>query len=227
MSAIDLAVFDMAGTTVQDDGQVPAAFTSALAAHGIAVSAQAVRAIRGASKRQAIFDLLPPGGDRAAHAQTVYATFREHLARRYDAGVRAIPGAADAFAALRTRGVKVALNTGFDRDTTEMLLAALGWTRGAPDGVVDAVVCGDEVLQGRPAPYLIFRCMEAVGALRVDRVAVIGDTTLDLQAGNNASVRFVIGVLSGAHGREELLTQPHTHLLASVAEVPGVLLQKR
>lgn len=223
MSAIDLAVFDMAGTTVRDDGQVPAAFTSALAAHGIEVSVQAIRSLRGASKRQAIFDLLPPEGDRAARAQTVYATFREHLARRYDAGVHAIPGAAQAFASLRTHGIKVALNTGFDRDTTQMLLTALGWTT----DVVDAVVCGDEVPHGRPAPYLIFRCMEALGVLSVGRIAVIGDTTLDLQAANNASARYVIGVLSGAHGRAELLAQPHTHLVESVAEVAAILLAAR
>lgn len=223
MNSVDLAVFDMAGTTVQDDGQVPAAFTSALVAHGIDVSAQAIHAIRGASKHQAIVELLPPGDDRAARSEAVYATFRAHLARRFDAGVRPIRGAAEAFATLRARGIKVALNTGFDRDTTQMLLAALGWSH----GVVDAVVCGDEVPQGRPAPYLIFRCMEAAGALRVDRVAVTGDTALDLQAGNNAAARYVIGVLSGAHGRKELLAQPHTHLLDSVADVPAILLQDR
>lgn len=223
MNTIDLAIFDMAGTTVRDDGQVPAAFTSALAAHGLAVSAEQIRTLRGASKRQAIFELLPPGNDRAARTDTVYATFREHLARRFDDSVHAIPGAEPTFALLRARGVRVALNTGFDRDTTQLLLAALGWTR----DTVDAVVCGDEVRQGRPAPYLIFRCMEATGAQNVRRVAVTGDTTLDLQAAHNAAVRYNIGVLSGAHGRNELIAQPHTHLVASVAEVPAILLEGR
>jgi phosphonatase-like hydrolase len=113
----------------------------------------------------------------------------------------------------------VALNTGFDRDTARLLLDALGWTTGK----VDAIVCGDEVPRGRPAPYMIFRCMEAAGATSVRRVANVGDTTLDLRAGHNAGVALNIGVLSGAHGCELLAAEPHTHLLASVADLPALL----
>src|SRR5438045_7814874 len=164
----------MAGTTVRDDGQVPAAFAAALAAHGLAAGPDAIRAVRGASKRQAIRDLIPEGPDRASRADRVYATFSEQLANTFATSVRAVPGAAETFAWLRGRGVRVALNTGFERDTAGLLLAALGWNR----GTVDAVVCGDEVPRGRPAPYLIFRCMEAVGAESVRRVVAVGDTAL-------------------------------------------------
>lgn len=100
-----------------------------------------------------------------------------------------------------------------------MLLAALGWEA----GTVDAVICGDDVPQGRPAPYMIFRCMEATGALSVGRVANVGDTVLDLRAGYNAGVRLNVGVLTGAHGRDLLAAEPHTHLLASVADFPVIL----
>lgn len=219
MREIGLVVFDMAGTMVKDDGQVPQAFTAALAEHGIPVSSEAIGSLRGASKRQAILGLLPEGANRAERAERVYAAFRVHLAQRYAKTVRAVPGAEETMAWLRGRGIRLALNTGFDRDTTLMLLAALGWT----DGVVDAVVCGDEVPQGRPAPYLIFRCMEATGTVSVHRVASVGDTMLDLRAGHNAGVRYNVGVLSGAHGREQLEAEPHTHLLASVAELPALL----
>jgi phosphonatase-like hydrolase len=109
----------------------------------------------------------------------------------------------------------VVLNTGFDREITRFLLEALGWT----GGLVDAVVCGDDVTRGRPAPYLIFRAMERTGASSVHRVANVGDTTADLQAGHNAGVCWNIGVLSGAHDRQALESAPHTHLLPSVAEV--------
>jgi phosphoglycolate phosphatase-like HAD superfamily hydrolase len=85
--------------------------------------------------------------------------------------------------------------------------------------MVDAVVCGDDVTLGRPAPYLIFRAMEATSTSSVHRVATVGDTTLDLQAGYNAGVRWNIGVLSGAHDRQSLEGAPHTHILPSVAEL--------
>jgi acetoin utilization deacetylase AcuC-like enzyme len=56
----------------------------------------------------------------------------------------------------------------------------------------------------------------------VARVAVVGDTPLDLAAGKNAGAGWVIGVMSGAHGVETLGKTPHTHLLGSVAELPGL-----
>ena len=216
---IELVVCDMAGTTVRDAGQVPQAFTSALAAHGIPVTPQAINSLRGASKRLAILNLMPEGGDRAARAAQVYTTVVQHLAQVFKGTVEPVPGAREAIDALRARGVRIALNTGFDRETTDLLLEALRWR----DGVVDAVVCGDEVEQGRPAPHMIFHCMEATGISDVRRVVNVGDTVLDLQAGHNAGVALNIGVLSGAHGRDQLQAQPHTHLLNSVAELPELL----
>ncbi len=213
-----LVIFDMAGTTVLDQGEVPAAFTAALAEDGIRVTAEQVNSVRGSSKRQAVFDLLPTGPDRAERAERAYASFKRHLQRRYEGGVKAIPGADETFAWLRQLGVKIALNTGFDREITSLLLAALGWTSGR----VDAVVCGDEVPRGRPAPDLIFHCLAATQTLSVHEVAVVGDTVLDLQAAHNAGVRWSIGVLSGAHSRDQLEQQPHTRLLSSVADLPSL-----
>jgi phosphonatase-like hydrolase len=217
MDELELVIFDMAGTTVKDSGQVPAAFTAALAEQGIAVTPEQLNGVRGSSKRQAVLHFIPEGPERERRAETVYASFRERLAQQYSvAGVEPIDGAEHVFRWLRAQGVGVALNTGFDRETTALLVGALGWA----EGMVDAVVCGDDVTEGRPAPYLIFRAMEATGASSVHHVASIGDTTLDLQAGHNAGVRWNIGVLSGAHAPQTLARAPHTHLLSSVAELP-------
>lgn len=220
---IGLVVCDMAGTTVRDAGQVPKAFTSALAAHGIAVTPQAINSLRGASKRLAILNLIPESRDRELRSEQVYATFVQHLAQVFNGTVEPVPGAREMIDTLRGEGVRVALNTGFDRDTTNLLLDALRWR----EGVVDAVVCGDEVPLGRPAPYMIFRCMEVTGVVDVRCVANAGDTVLDLQAGHNAGVALNIGVLSGAHGRDQMQPMPHTHLLNSVADLPALLAGRR
>jgi phosphonatase-like hydrolase len=217
MEEINLVVFDMAGTTVKDGGQVSNAFTAALSEHGIDISPERLDQVRGSSKRQAVLSFIPEGPERERRAELVYHSFREHLAERYRVdGIEPIAGAEQIFRWLRKRGVRVALNTGFDRDITALLLKALNWQ----EGVVDAVVCGDDVRDGRPAPYLIFHAMEATSTTCVRWVANVGDTALDLQAGHNAGIRWNLGVLSGAHDRQRLERAPYTHLIASVDELP-------
>ena len=251
MSIPKLIVFDMAGTTVEDGGQVPAAFGAALRECGIDVSADELANVRGASKREAIAELVArhagPSPTRASESEQMhanaaeqarasasqqkrvsaqlqpradqaYAAFVRHLERAFGAGVKPIAGAEATFDFLRGCGIKIALTTGFDRDVAGMLLDALRWRSRA-----DVFLCGDDVTRGRPAPYLIFQAMQASGVDSVHEVGAVGGTALDLQAGYNAGVRLNIGVLSGAHDRARLSAQPHTHLLASVAELPPLL----
>lgn len=220
MDELELVIFDLAGTTVEDCGEVPDSFIAALSEHGIEVSRDELASVRGSSKRQAVLRLTPSGPEQLERAGAIYDSFRARLMHRYASeGVRPVPCAESVFHALRERGVRVALNTGFDRETTGLLLNALGWMH----GVVDALVCGDDVPEGRPAPQLIFRAMELAGVRSVRRVANVGDTVLDLEAGNNAGVRWNIGVLSGAHTRPMLEAVPHTHILPSVADLHGIL----
>jgi phosphonatase-like hydrolase len=213
-----LVIFDMAGTTVEDRGQVPTAFASTLAAHGITITSDEIARVRGASKRQAIRTLIAP--EMSDQADRIYAEFRSTLTKAYrDGGVVPITGAADTFRDLRARGIKVALTTGFDRDIATLLLASLGWTR----HTVDAVVCGDDVANGRPAPDLILRAMKLTGIEDAARVVNVGDTVLDLESAARAGVKWNIGVLSGAHTRAALERAPHTHIVMSVAEISEVL----
>lgn len=220
MNELKLVVFDLAGTTVKDNGQVTGAFAAALAPHGIAVTPEQLAGVRGASKREAVLGFIPDGPDRSQRAQIVYTSFREHLTQRYrTGGVEPVEGVEEIFRRLRDKSVCVALNTGFDRDVTELLLSALRWDQ----AMVDAVVCGDEVQEGRPAPFLIFRAMEKTRTMSVHEVANVGDTVLDLAAGHNAGVRWNVGVLSGAHDRRRLEAAPHTHLIGSVADLFSAL----
>ena len=47
MNELKLVVFDMAVTTVRDNGLVPAAFTAALAEYGVTVTAEQLNRVRG------------------------------------------------------------------------------------------------------------------------------------------------------------------------------------
>lgn len=217
---LKLIVFDMAGTTVHDGGQVPAAFAAALGECGIALSDEQLGAVRGASKREAIAELVARHASPAwqGRAEVVYASFVAHLRRAFATGVEPIAGAHATFDHLKGRGIRIALTTGFDRDVAALLLDALAWRT-----IADAFVCGDDVARGRPAPYLIFQAMQTASVDCVHQVGAVGDTVLDLQAGYNAGVALNVGVLSGAHARSKLAAEPHTQLIASVADLPALI----
>ena len=211
---LKLVVFDLAGTTVQDNGEVPESFVAALKKHGLTVTEEQLNTVRGSSKREAVLQLMPDSKDKRERAAEVYRSFRKLLTERYLDGVAPIEGAEELFGKLCAEQVKVILNTGFDREVTNVLLEALKWK-----SKVDAVICGDDVEHGRPAPDLIFAGMRAGGVKDPNQVANVGDTILDLMAASNAGVKWNIGVLSGAHSRAKLEQVPHTQLVDSVADL--------
>jgi phosphonatase-like hydrolase len=223
-SPVELVVLDIAGTTVDDGQQVYRVLGETARAHGADVTPAEIERWHGSAKHEALRAMLtPPGGQppSAQRLQTVVADFRDRLTAAYRATPPTpLPGIPEALADLRAAGVKVALNTGFDRDIVDSLLTTLGWQG---DSVVDAVVCGSDVATGRPAPFMIFGAMERLGIIDVARVLVAGDTPRDLEAGVNAGAACVVGVLSGAGTAEELGIHRHTHLLGSVADLPEFL----
>jgi len=79
------------------------------------------------------------------------------------------------------------------------------------------------VVDGRPAPYMLFRAMEAAHVNDVREVLAIGDTPLDLQAANNAGVGASIGVWSGAATEERLRKERNSGVLPSVASLPDLI----
>ncbi len=225
MSNLDLVIFDIAGTLIQDTGFVFTAFRAAMQEAGGAISAEQLQQWRGASKREVLQAQLAQRTGESAEAiaarlQRSEEAFRASLqASLAQSGVRLIAGVEETFAWLRARKIKIALNTGFDRTVMEALIHAAGWN----ENVLDAAVCSDDVAHGRPAPYMIFRAMEATQVYDVRRVMAIGDTVNDLLSGHNAGVRGVIGVLSGSHSLEQLRSVPHTHIVESVAALPELI----
>ena len=115
----------------------------------------------------------------------------------------------------------IALNTGIDRHIASLMLDSISWS-----GIADAVICGDDVNRGRPAPDLILKAMELTGCNYASRVLAVGDTCYDMQAAHNAGV-LAIGVLSGASNEKQLRAAcPHYAVIPSVADLQEVLDQK-
>ena len=199
MSKVELVVFDIAGTMIEDNGEVIGAFRASLRANGITVSAEELKESRGASKREVIAQFVErqsaadPNNER--RIAKVYQDFQTGLEASYSNGqVKAIAGVAATLTWLRERGIICAATTGFFRSVTDLILRSAGW-----QGMIGSSICSDDVNRGRPAPYMIFRAMEATGIDDVRKVLTVGDTPLDIQAGHRAGVLGVIGVLTGTH----------------------------
>jgi len=225
VTTIKLAVLDMAGTTVADDGLVLRAFDAAGAAAGLSASDPEADAARqyvldtmGQSKI-VVFRALFGDEDRAQAANRAFETEYDRLVD--EGGATAIPGAAEAITALRDAGVRVALTTGFSRTTQDKLLSALGWQT-----LADLTLSPAEAGRGRPYPDLILTALMRLDVDDVRDVAVLGDTANDITSGRRAGVSIVAGALTGAHDERQLRAADPTHVVPSVREFTELVLSR-
>ena len=119
------------------------------------------------------------GDDLEAMIETFCAHDREH----HDTSVRAFPGAGQALVALRAVGVKTGVVTSKGRASTARGLALAGF-----EGLLDALVCLEDVQKHKPDPAPILLGLEQLGVQPRDAVYV-GDAPADLVAGRAAGVR--------------------------------------
>ncbi|MET4609973.1 phosphoglycolate phosphatase [Rhodococcus sp. PvR044] len=223
VTPIELAVLDMAGTTVSDDGLVLRAFAAAADAAGLPPEgAEADDARRyvldtmGQSKI-VVFRALFGDEDRAQAANIAFESAYDRLIEEGNA--EPIPGAAESITALREAGIKVALTTGFSRGTQDELLSALGWQT-----IADLTLSPAEAGRGRPYPDLILTALLRLRVDDVKSVAVLGDTSNDVTSGLRSGASIVAGTLTGAHDEDQLRAAGATHVVPSVREFAQLLL---
>ncbi len=223
MTDVELVVLDMAGTTVADDGLVVDAFTAAVTEIGVEPDSPEfermlayVNETMGQSKIVVFRALLDGDEQRAQRANAAFEARYASLV--HDGRCVPIPGARETITGLRAAGTRVAFVTGFGRDTQDAILAALGWTE-----LADVALTPADAGRGRPYPDLVLAAVLRTRTTDVRRVAVLGDTPSDMLSGLRAGASVVAGVLTGAGSRAELTAAGATHVLDSVADLPGIL----
>jgi phosphonatase-like hydrolase len=224
MPSIKLAVFDMAGTTIHDEFYVAKAFQQAMHRSGYpGVTLQEATDRMGYPKPLAIRELLEihePQREAISPSlvDRIHTDFVNGMVDFYarEPGIRPVADAEAVFDALHGLGIRVALDTGFSRDITDVILARVGWTDGR---YVDATAASDEVERGRPYPDMIRKIMAELGIDDQATVIKIGDTEVDINEGHQAGCLMTIGVLGGAFTREQMLPHRPTHILNSLSEL--------
>ena len=193
--SIQLVIFDWGGTTVDFGCFAPVtAFHQTFARHQIALTPAQVREPMGLSKKEHLRALLqlPAVAEqwRQVHGQdwneqdleSLYHEFLPWQVQAIDSHSRLVPGLLDCVAELRRRSIRIGATTGYFRQAAERLYAAAGQQGYVPD----YCICAEEVPAGRPAPWMIFRTLEALGVYPPALVVKVGDTAPDIAEGRNA-----------------------------------------
>ncbi len=222
---IDLVVFDLAGTTVKENFDVQRTLQSSFLKVGLEITIEQANKVMGIPKPIAIRQLLnlvkyDSITDDFIHSIHVDFVKDMIVFYQHDKTVEENEGVTETFKKLKEKGVKIVVDTGFDRPIVNALLARLNWLE---NKLIDASVTSDEVAHGRPYPDLIFKAMELVGVADVKRVAKVGDTISDLREGTAAGCGLVVGITSGAFTKEQLAKELPTHLIANIPEIIPIL----
>lgn len=219
---IQLFVFDMAGTTVDEDNVVYKTLHRAVEDAGYEVSLEEVLLLgAGQEKLQALKAILAEREAKPEVINGIFERFQDMLREAYDKlDVRPQPGSEKLFRYLREKGIKVVLNTGYNNATARNLLDKLNWKEGRD---IDLLVTADQVANPRPKGDMIVKAMQHFGISDPSTVAKIGDSIIDIEEGRSASCSLSIGITTGAHTREQLLQANPDLIVESLDEIPKLL----
>ncbi len=220
---VSLVCCDLAGAIVSDGSILERAFAEAIATQGVVPGTAAY------ARSMVVVDRsggLPPRdvmralfAENDAQAQAAYLSFERSYRAVVDRfGITIVPGALDVMAKLSGLHIKVCLISGFSRSVSRLVFDRLGISRHA-----DLTLCLDDAPRGCPWPDPVLTALIRLGIGDVAEVAVVGDSENVIIAGRRAGARTLVGI-TGSRSAQRLRAAGATHLIPSIAELPGLLL---
>ncbi|GAB2837190.1 phosphonatase-like hydrolase [Ferruginibacter profundus] len=217
---IKMVVFDMAGTTVDEDNIVYKTLLKTINDAGYDFTLAEVLATgAGKEKLTAIKDIIALSGaiplDQLSNK--IYTSFTTELAEAYNRfELQPQPGAEELFAELKKKNILVVLNTGYNEITAAAILDKLGWKVGVH---IDALVTASDVTNNRPQPDMILLAMQQFDITDGHEVIKVGDSIIDIEEGKNAGCHLSIGITTGAHNYEQLASAAPDHIINHLSEL--------
>jgi phosphonatase-like hydrolase len=217
---IKMVVFDMAGTTVNENNVVYKTLRTAINEAGFDFTLdQVLEQGAGKEKKQAIRSILTAfaGIQDEELTDKIYTNFFEKLTEAYNRE-EILPqnNAAELFAELKKRGIVSILNTGYDRTTAQSIVDKLGWKEGED---FDGLVTATDVSRNRPEPDMILFAMKRFNLTDARQVVKVGDSAIDIEEGQNAGCGLSIGITTGAHTAEQLQTAQPDSIIDDLIDV--------
>ena len=221
---IAMVVFDMAGTTVDEGNVVYRTLHKAIEKVCPSVSFEDVLKLgAGKEKLQAIRETLS-GSNISLNEATIQEIFKDFLGLLDIAYANLIVVPTNnterLFNELRTKDIKVVLNTGYNTVTAISLLNKLNWVKGVQ---YDLLVTSSDVSNNRPMPDMILYAMDKLNITDASTVIKVGDSTIDIEEGRNAGCKYNIGVTTGAHTKAQLESANPDYIFDNIYDVVSVL----
>ena len=221
---IAMVVFDMAGTTVDEGNVVYRTLHKAIEKVCPSVSFEDVLKLgAGKEKLQAIRETLS-GSNISLNEATIQGIFKDFLGLLDIAYANLIVVPTNnterLFNELRTKDIKVVLNTGYNTVTAISLLNKLNWVKGVQ---YDLLVTSSDVSNNRPMPDMILYAMDKLDITDASTVIKVGDSTIDIEEGRNAGCKYNIGVTTGAHTKAQLESANPDYIFDNIYDVVSVL----
>jgi len=221
---IRMVVFDMAGTTVNENNIVYKTLQRAINEKGFNFTLDEVL-LEGAGKEklQAIKSILNVFAEKDDEelATEIYNRFIVLLEDAYNTE-KIFPqdNAIDLFRSLKQKNILVVLNTGYNNETAASLIDKLGWIKGAD---YDSLVTANDVDKNRPNPDMIWLAMKRFDIVNPSEVVKVGDSIIDIEEGKNAGCSLSIGITTGAHTFKQLITAKPDYIINNLMELLPLL----
>jgi phosphonatase-like hydrolase len=221
---ISMVVFDMAGTTVDEDNVVYKTLQKAINKKGFDFSLDQVLA-EGAGKEkleaiQSILQVFARNKDKDL-ANEIYTDFIDLLSKAYeDINVFPQPNAEELFQILKDRNIRVILNTGYNADIADSLVKKLGWKKGIE---FDSLITSSDVERNRPDPEMIDLAMDIYGVTDPKKVIKVGDSIIDIEEGQNAGCGLNVGITTGAHTFLQLQSANPDYIINNLLELVPII----
>jgi phosphonatase-like hydrolase len=219
-----MVVFDMAGTTVNEDNVVYKTLQKAIKKKGFDFNLDQVLAEgAGKEKLEAIQSILKKYARNTDKdlANEIYSDFMDLLSKAYeDIEVLPQPNAEELFQILKKRNIRVVLNTGYNADIAESLVKKLGWEKGIE---FDSLITSSDVERNRPDPEMIDLAMDIYGVVDPKKVIKVGDSIIDIEEGQNAGCGLSVGITTGAHSFLQLQSANPDYIIGDLLELVPII----
>ncbi|MEJ2169655.1 MAG: HAD-IA family hydrolase, partial [Desulfobacterales bacterium] len=147
--------------------------------------------------------------------KTAQAIIDDIAPSMFSKDVKLIPGTVDAFNEIAAQGMKLAVATSTLRDYMAVKLAPL--REAGIENLLEVIVTADDVRHKKPHAEPLLKCSAMLGVDPM-QCAYVGDTRVDIRAGNAAGMRTV-GVLTGFDGYDALKNEKPTVIVNSIADL--------